>query len=150
MRSRLIRAARLLGILAVAGLGVLSIIAKNGNGSGDGDGSDGAVQYRQIDCKAADIGFAVTSSNRQSSGNQYLQRIEVTVTCNGAPVPDADVKFELWIGDPTKGTTNSQGKATWRNRAHADATGSSFTLTVLGTDEDGDADPHSETFTFNQ
>ncbi len=146
MKRKLTQGARAFSLLAIAVFGVFSILA---TGNGGGTGGTGPT-YRQYDCKAEDIGITATSRQQQSAGGQYTQSITATVTCDGNPADDADVKFAIWYGDPLKRTTPASGVVTWRNRVHSDGTGSSYTLTVIGTDEDGDEDPKSVTFTFNR
>ena len=150
MKRKLTQGARAFGLLAIAVFGVFSILATGNGGGGTGGGTGGTgPTYRQYDCKAEDIDITATSSNRPAPGNQYMQIINANVTCEGNPANDADVKFAIWIGDPVKRTTNPSGNASWRHRAQADAGQPSYTLTVIGTDENGDPDPKSVNFTFN-
>lgn len=156
MNQSIRKVARITGYIAVGIFGLASTIATNHGGGGGGGGSTGggssggatAPTYTKIDCDPANI--AITASSRQTSvaGNQYSQRIDITVKCSGNPV-QADVKLEVWYGDPIKRTTDATtGQTRWTNRVHADGSGETYKVTVWGTDADGDAEPVTKTFNF--
>lgn len=94
------------------------------------------VTLTATDCPVDDISITATTVVTGSKPN-FTVTVNVTVTCAGNALPNAELKVEWWFGTIVKITTDATGKATARRgNIWADPRGQKVTITIVGADDE--------------
>ncbi len=99
------------------------------------DGTPPTITLTATDCLVDDIKITATATKSGRKPN-FTVKITVVVTCNGNPLPNAQLKVEWWIGPAVRVTTDKDGKASAsKGRIWADPSGQTVELTIEGSDD---------------
>ena len=116
----------ILAVLCCACFGFLLI--------GGCDGSQPTITLTATDCLADDIKITATATKSGRKPN-FTVKITMVVTCNGNPLPNAELKVAWWIGPDVKVKTDKDGKASAsKGRIWADPSGEKVKVTIEGSD----------------
>ena len=98
------------------------------------------IKLKKIDCNKEDIALnpKVVTRVVNSNTDTYQVEIDFTVTCNGVPVPDAELIIEGWWPGQEKRKTNSQGKTSFRKQVQGNPAGQGHEITAIIEAADGD------------
>ena len=99
-------------------------------------GSTPTITLTATDCEKDKIAIDASKTVGGSASN-WVVVVTVEITCDGQPLPNAEIKFTPWIGDALRLTTDAQGKATYRRNVSTTDRPGNLTVTVEVEGADG-------------
>ena len=69
------------------------------------------IELQKIDCTKANVSAAITITHTLRAGDQSVVTAKLTLTCNGAPVNNAEVSIKIGGRDEQKRNTDASGNA---------------------------------------